>query len=235
MLVWIVDDDVSFAYGFRDDLAADDRKIEVFLDVESFLDGARKIKKEKQPLPDVVFMDVEMPGKKGTDLYFDLKAGRDPLAEKFYFCSAISYGRFEEIFLSRGMQPPPFVQKSRLSQEAEEILQGCRPKEELKQERPAFAHPMARKKMKELEALKERMVDLYYKGAFGEGEVKAFIQMAEKIGALAGALSIPGISAAALGLTVALAKPEIGMARVKKEARDFVKLLEKEKDLSRHG
>ena len=37
MIVWIVDDDVSFAYGFKNRLKAFQAKVEVFTDVDSFL------------------------------------------------------------------------------------------------------------------------------------------------------------------------------------------------------
>lgn len=233
MLIWIVDDDVGFAFDAKRGLKAPGRKIEVFTDIDSFLEKAKKIKKEKLPLPDVVFMDVEMPERSGTDLYLEYLNQKDPLAGRFYFCSAMSYGRFTAFFESRNLNPPPFVQKSRFEQEREKIVEARRP-DSGKKEAPAFVHPLARKKIGELEELKKRMGDLYYKGAFGNEEIAAFVKMAEKISALAVSLSLPRIVSAADALTAVLtapSKPGIGPLRIKKEIRDFMQLLEKELSL----
>ncbi|MBI4412723.1 MAG: response regulator [Deltaproteobacteria bacterium] len=226
MLVWIVDDDVSFAYGFKNRLKALQAKVEVFTDVDSFLKKSKKVKKEKLPLPDVIFMDVEFPDQNGTDLYLEFLDQKDPIAGKFYFCSALSYGRFAVFFGLKGLNPPPFVQKSSLEREWEKIVEACRPEDE-KNKTPIFSHPLARRKIRELDELKKQLGDLYYKGAFGDKELAVFIKLAEKIGALATSLSIERVGVAAEALVAVLGKTGTGVLRVKKEVRDFILLLEK--------
>ena len=226
MIIWIVDDDVGFAYGFKNRLKNPGRKIEVFTDIDSFLKKTKKIKKEKLPLPDIVFIDINLPNRSGTDLYLEFLNQNDPLTGRFYFCSALSYGRFEKFFELRNLKPPPFVQKNRLEHEGEKIVEACQPKDK-KKETPELTHPLVRRKIGELGELQKQLGDLYYKGVFEAVEIAVFIPLVEKIGALATSLSIPQVAEATLALTAVLVKPGIGVMRVKREGRDFMSMMEK--------
>jgi CheY-like chemotaxis protein len=227
MIVWIVHTDVAFAYEIKQVLKKEGRKIEVFTSAGDFLQKGAKRKKEKGPLPDLVFIDAELGEAKGTDIYLGFLREQNPLAGKFHFCSAMSYGRFEEIFLSRGIKPPPFVEKSRLVRDIEKILEARSQGEDREKPGPSFVHPLARKKTQELEDLKKQVGDLYYKGVFGKDDIAVFARMAGQIRALAAGLSMAPLAAAAEAMGVVLAKPGLGVARVKKEVRDFLAVLEK--------
>lgn len=226
MIIWIVDDDVGFAYRFKNRLKAPNRRLEVFTDADSFLKKTEKLKKEKLPPPDIVFMDVEMPGRGGIDLYLEFLNRNDPLTAKFYFCSAMSYGRFSSFFESQNLKPPPFVQKSRLEDEWEAIIGLYRP-EDQKTETAAPAHPLVRRSLKEYDGLKKELGDLYYQGAFGSAEIPVFVSLVEKIGAVSRSLNRGPVVEAAGSIVEILKKSGLGSMRVKKEIRDFMAMLEK--------
>jgi len=88
-LILIVDDEASFREIFSTKLKA------VGFNVETAEDGTEGIKKAKELKPDLVLMDVEMPGISGVDAMIKLK--EDPKTEelKILFLTALGDPRAE--------------------------------------------------------------------------------------------------------------------------------------------
>jgi len=69
--VMIIDDNADFTDELKETLAACDYEVEVCNDSKS------AVKKISKTMPDVVLMDMKMPGKSGLEVAYELKRNRD--------------------------------------------------------------------------------------------------------------------------------------------------------------
>src|SRR3989338_3001859 len=124
MQVWIVDDDAGFAYQLKHAIGAhtlfqkkdSSSKISVYLSGSEFLEALSK----KDAGPDLIFLDCYLGNDFGPEIYLSLDA---PIQEKICFCSSMSYGLFQEFFISQNKPVPPFVPKRFVEQKWKKIVE----------------------------------------------------------------------------------------------------------------
>lgn len=232
MNIWILDDDVSFAYGLKNKLKADDRKIEVFTSTSYFLDFFAKRKKEKKDLPDLILIDVELTDKSGVEIYLELLEKKEEIKDKFIFCSNVSFGRFEEFFERRGLLLPPFVQKSQVDKEIEKIVEKFKPQksklEKVKSQNLNIPAPFRQRYLKEAESLLEEFKDFFYTSPLSRKNYPKIQTLTEKVHALSITFNFSkAIIKSEKLLEMLQRKPPPGLMRAKKEIKGILDLFEK--------
>lgn len=233
MRIWIVDDDVTFAYGLKAKLKNSDRTIEVFTDSASFLKFFQKKKKENLPLPDLIFIEVELPDKTGPEIYIDFLKNQEALYKNFFFCSNISYGRFERFFEERQLIVPPFIQKSRLEPALEQIIQKFQPQPEKleikKKAVPVLPLPILKRYHQEIEETIKEIKDLYYISPIKTENWQKIQSLIEKLKRDLGQLNLQKLQGKiSQALDIFSRKPKPGILRLKKEIKELLTLVERE-------
>ena len=171
--IWIVDDDISFSARLKEAiqaspiLASDQKKIEIFHRPGHFLERLSKTVKEPQKRPHLVFLDIQMPGQNGLDVYCEIKQSNDPVLGALHFCSSMSYGVVQDFFIEKGMEVPPFVQKREVLGKLDLILARYVPEGEPVKVQVQWPVKQA---ADHLRAGFEKLKDLYYGAGLKGGE-----------------------------------------------------------------
>lgn len=242
MNIWIVDDDVSFAYDLKKELKSkkrklDDKKeevrVEVFPKASLFLEALKKKKKEPARFPHLVFLDVQFPDQSGLDIYLHLLGEEDPVCDVIHFCSSMSYGLFQRFFEERNRDIPPFVQKSRVKEELDDLLDEYLTKKEKKGTEDlkvdiSLPLPIARPLIQKLDGVIKNMVDVYYSSGMAENVVPSMKEDIEQVSEFAGKLNLVKLGKrAGRLLDLFQLKTAAGKMRLRKEIKDLLNDAEK--------
>lgn len=242
MNIWIVDDDVSFAYDLKKELKSKKRrldekkkeiKVEVFSKISLFLETLKKKKKEPAKFPHLVFLDAQLPDQNGLEVYLKLVQEEDPVAEVVHFCSSMSYGLFQRFFEGRGVDVPPFVQKSHVKDELDGLLDEYLDKKEKKGVEDfkvdiSLPMPIARPLIQKLDGVIKNMMDVYYSSGMAENVVPSMKGDIEQVSELVKKLNLTKLEKRAerlLGLFQQ--KTAAGKMRLRKEIKDLLSDAEK--------
>lgn len=234
MNIWIVDDDIFFAATLKESILSRSRygrcriKVMLHYSAEDFVEALGNAGKDRSKQPDLIFLDVNLPGKDGLSTYLDMVEKDDPVRHAVIFCSSVGFGRFENYFLERGMSVPPFVGKSRIDSELDSILSACMPEEP---EKKGFASdmplPLARQAAFRLKNHLDRMREIYYSAGF-EDKSGRFLSELYGFEKESVSLDLNDLARKAAYLIELLEqKRPAGTMRIKKEMRDLFRMADK--------
>lgn len=237
MNIWIVSPDVWFVTQLKEEikgskwgrLFGQKLKVECFYEVNGYLEFYQKVFKDLSKHPHLIFFDAYQL----TDLekYQTLLIQNEALAQKIYFCSAMSFGLFETFFKKHYLLLPPFIQKNQVTKSLDSILQKYLP-ENVKQKSTALdtssaSSPLLRPTLKKLEASFKKLRDDYYAGQFLGANKKENLDLLDQIKNHAKKINNPSLEQAALNLKEMLHSTQtVGVMRLRKEIKVFLDLLE---------
>lgn len=167
MIVWIVDSDPSDSYRLKKEIKSPKVIVEVYDTAASFFEALAESKKDKSKLPQLIFLEVNLPDTSGVEVYLNLLQENNPIAEKIVFVSNVSYGRFEICFTEKNIKIPQFVQKNQIINEVKKIIP--RYEKETKQAKPTREITLA---LRDLELLLKEMNERYYEAQYNKASQK---------------------------------------------------------------
>jgi len=111
-------------------LKKDPFKIEVFHRADPFLQAFQKKIQDKELKPHLIFLNSRVREEDGLSMYIDLIQKQEEAAPLIYFCTTLSFGRFDDYFKNMGVKTPPYVSKAHIEKELDKIMAQYVPKDE---------------------------------------------------------------------------------------------------------
>lgn len=223
MKIWILDPDVSFALHAKQFLQKKDRKIEVFFEIVPFREALQKSKRDKESRPDLIFIEVNLQGEEGYDLFEEILNSCSFLSGKICFLSHVGFGTFKKEVERRGINEPLFLSKNRFEKDVEKIIETLQEKKE-EVISPDFRSGRARQEFKKIVAA---LNDFYYEGSKTKGVSDPVEDKLDGLLAQARFLNLLALVEKGERVKSIYAKGKGGM-RGKRELKDFLVLCEKE-------
>lgn len=222
MIVWIVDSDPSDSYRLKKEIKSPKVTVEVYDTAAAFLEALAESKKDKSKLPQLIFLEVNLPDNSGVEVYLNFFSENNPIADKIVFVSNVSYGRFELCFQEKHIKIPPFIQKNKILEEAKKIL----PQYDKKNEKPHLSREITLA-LRDLELLLKGMNERYYEAQYTKAPQKLWADCSELLKVTRKFKWIKIVSL--LEKLIAL-KEKIPLVRALKECKEIILLCEKEKE-----
>lgn len=224
MNIWIVDSDVSFAYGLKKKLHREGVKREVFENAASFTEELKKIKKDQSKTPHLVFLEVNLPDKSGLELYRELFLNQDPIYPKIIFYTHVSFGSFEKTCEDQQLPLPPFFSKSRLTDD--ELNKIIRQYDESSKNNPLSL--IQNRHFKVIETTLKNLVDRFYESKLSLEDLELCYHDIRKISDCMSLIGWPQGAARGLKFLSFKGQSNLRGVRVKKELRELISFYEKE-------
>lgn len=225
MNIWIVNSDIAFAYGLKEKLKPllkkyDDAKIEVYLDFARLEKACAEVKKLKEKHPQVILMEAELSDGPALEGFLHLQKAWPDFFTNVAFCSAMSFGEFENFFVRQGFPVPLFFEKSQMEKRLP--LWVATFPEAGPSHRPQAANPAQRRALKMLEEGLKQLQAIYYGPLVAQKFPAAMMESIVRLAQAAGLVKVSRQAAEVLRLLES--EKRVGQTRVKREVKVLLDL-----------
>lgn len=199
-------------------------QIELLYDASSFLDLVQKTKKEKRQPPQVIFMDIDLQGGNGFDLFQFLVREHPLWAKGVCFWTNVSYGTYEKQRKEIPSLAAFFLPKNRVDLDLKKIVPQFEKSGEPKDHKPSLSF-LERRHFLQFEADLKGLTDLYYEGGADKKGAESFLN---RLISSAEALQWTLIACGGKKLLALMGVATPANLKLKKEFKELLALCEKE-------